>query len=683
MAELDIDSQRLTTVLPPTETSPFPAPAEETTFQGPAEPTRRKPRALLRWVGGVGPVGLAVLGVLVFFAGAFGARHIRVPVGPDSFFYVESLRITARYGLGMAHLLARPAFPLVATEMGQLFGVGPWTTAVSVTLAMTGMLGMAGAAVFARWRVRGWALALSVLLIGASGTAARLLAGKSENLMNVWLLAALLAVAVWGRGRRGFVAATGLAFAAGLAEWPFLAAFVLILLVTLAAWELVPWSPRVRDRSALRATGADSAGARWWSREADDHLGLRGLVLATLAGAALVLLVVRVWNGTGLSDAVKLAPLPPSQYLIALGNTLNLGWPLLTTVLFLAGWWVARRFRNPSAEPVRWVLTVWAALAILTILVGMTGVPFPAFRALTFDLPISLGVAAAVFLPWTSARGATGLRRAGLSAGAAALAVFALLPAFSTWYQNIWVPTRPNQLGEILAAWNYSVGLGGRTVILVVDRDNPINTLALQREVVAATGLAGGQHILVVVGHAEDILQGRVPTWGNPGYDALSRSLFPPILAAHKAGAPVLVGKAFDRPAFDSAVSRHRPVVGSELAVLRGPPPRPKTSAPPAFFPLPHWWNLAGFAALIVLVFWLCGAGWCGVAIPDAPAAVRAALAPAFGAVSLTMTTLIITRSVHQLEGAESLAALSIALVASMAAAVVGRAARARSSIDA
>jgi hypothetical protein len=582
----------------------------------------------------------------------------------------------------MAHLLARPAFPLVGTEMGQLFGVGPWTTAVSVTLAMTGALGMAGGAVFARWRVRGWALALSVLLIGASGTAARLLAGKSENLMNVWLLAALLAVAVWGRGRRGFVAATALAFGAGLAEWPFLAAFLLILLVTLAAWELAPWSPKVRDRKQ-RSQSGQVDGARWWSLESGDHLGLRGLLLATLAGAVLVVVVVRVWNGTGLSDAVKLAPLPPSQYLIALGNTLNLGWPLLTAVLFLAGWWIARRFRNPSVEPVRWVLTVWAALAILTILVGLTGVPLPAFRALTFDLPISLGVAAAVFLPGAAVRGASGRRRVALVATAALLAVFALLPAFATWYQNIWIPTRPSQLGEIQAAWNYSVGLGGKTVILVVDRDNPINTLALQREVIAVTGLAGEQRILVVVGHADDILRGRVPTWGNAGYDALSRTLFPPVLAAYRAGAPILSGYSFDRPGFESAVSRRRPVVGTQLAVLRGPPPRPKTVAPFAVYPMAHWWNLAGFAALIVLALWLCGAGWSGLALPDAPAAVRAALAPAFGGVALTLTTLLIARTVHHLEGTAALAALSIALVASMAAAVVGRAARARTPIDA
>jgi hypothetical protein len=683
MAELDIDRQRVTTVIPPTETTPFPAQADQTAMQEPAEPKPRRSRVLREWAGAVGPVGLAAIGVLVFFAGAFGARHIRVPVGPDSFFYIESFRITARYGLNMPHLLARPAFPLVGTEMGQLFRVGPWTTAVSITLAMAGALGMAGASMFGRWRIRGWALGLSVLLIGASGSAARLLAGKSENLMNVWLLAALLGVAVWGRGRRGLVAATALAFGAGLAEWPFLAAFILILLVTLAAWELAPWSPKVRERKARPESNGHATTNRWWSLESDDHLGLRGLVAATLVGAALVVLVVRVWNGTGLSDAVQLAPLPPSQYLIALGNTLNLGWPLLTAALFLVGWWVARRFRNPSVEPVRWVLTVWAGVAVLTILIGLTGIPLPAFRALTFDLPISMGVAAAVFWPGMAARGAGGMRRAGLVLTAVVLAVFALLPAFATWYQNIWIPTRPSQLAQIEAAWNYSVGLGGRTVIMVVDRDNPINTLALQREVVATTGLAGGDHILVVVGNAEDILQGRVPTWGNPGYDALSRSLFPPILAAYKAGAPIVAGKSFDPSGFDSAVARGKPVVGTELAVLRGPPPRPKTASAPPLFPLPHWWNLAGFAALILLVFWLCGAGWSRLAIPDAPPAVRAALAPAFGGVALTLTTLFVARTVHHLEGTASLAAVSVALVASMAAAVIGRTARTHTSVDA
>jgi hypothetical protein len=671
MAELDIDSQRVTTAVSEAEAPPSPPPAPE------PEPRRRP---FLGWVRAVGPVPIGAAAVLLFFAAAFGVRHIRVPIGLDSYFYVQSLRITARYGLKIGHLLARPAFPLVGAEMAQLFHTGPWTATVAMTLAMTGTLGMAGGAVFARWRLKGWALAASILLVGASVTSARLLAGKSENLMNVWLLTAVLAVALWGRGRRGVIAAAALAMGAGLSEWPFLAAFLLILCVSLLVWEFLPWSPAVRARRT--GTGSNGNGAGGSLRATATHLSLRALLLATVLGAAMVAIIVVLWNGTGPSDAVQLSPLPADQYLIGLKNQLKFEWPLLTPFLFLIGWWAARRFRNPDVDPVRWLLTVWAGIAVLTILVGLTGVPLPAYRALTFDLPIGLGVAAATFLPAAAVRAASGWRRAGMVSAAVVLALLALVPAFSMWYVNINAPTHPKDLGEILAANEYSLGLGGRPVILVVDRKNPIMTIFLEREIIAATGDAGGQRVLVVVGHAGDIMGGRVPTWGDPGLDALSRSLFPPILAAYKDGAPILVGKTLARPGFDSAMSRKRPLVGTRLAVLRGPTPRPKTAAPPEFFPLPHWWGLVGLSALYIAVLWLCGAGWARLAIPDAPPAVRAALAPAFGTVALTLTTLIIARPLHHLEGTASLAALSIALVASMAAAVVAvRAVRARTPL--
>src|SRR5207249_4807272 len=102
-------------------------------------------------------------------------------------------------------------------------------------------------------------------------------------------------------------------------------------------------------------------------------------------------------------DAVELTPQPAEQYLIGLKSQLRFEWPLLTSLLFLAGWWAGRQFRNRCVEPVRWVLTVWAAIVGMTILVGLTGIALPAFRALTFDLPIGLGVAAAVFVPATLA----------------------------------------------------------------------------------------------------------------------------------------------------------------------------------------------------------------------------------------------------------------------------------------
>src|SRR5438132_8033634 len=173
------------------------------------------------------------------------------------------------------------------------------------------------------------------------------------------------------------------------------------------------------------------------------------LLAATIAGAALVFLVVGVWNGTGLSDAVELTQLPSQQYLIGLKKQLGFEWPLLTGPLFLVGWWAARRFRNRDVDPVRWVLTVWAALAAITILIGLTGVPLPAYRALTFDLPIGLGVVAAVFLPLTAARAARGWRRRRSGAVALLLAVLAAVPAYSMWFRDIHPPTNPWQLGEI------------------------------------------------------------------------------------------------------------------------------------------------------------------------------------------------------------------------------------------
>jgi hypothetical protein len=177
----------------------------------------------------------------------------------------------------------------------------------------------------------------------------------------------------------------------------------------------------------------------------------------------------------------------------------------------------------------------------------------------------------------------------------------------------------------------------------------------------------------VVVGHAGDVLKGRPTLWGWAPYDALSRSLFRPVLKAYREGAPILVGSTLDPPGFASAVSRHRPMVGSTLAVLRGPQPRPKTFASPTYFPLPHWWAQAALAAAMVALLWLCGAGWSGLAVPTAPAAVRAAIAPAFGAISLTATALVTARTVHHLEGSAGIAAIVVALVASGAAAAVGR----------
>ncbi len=665
MSELEIDSQRATGAVTTAEPAPRLGPADETPPDG---------RSLFGWILAIGPLVLGVAAILAFYGLAGGVRHIRVPLGADSYFYVQALRITGKYGLGSTHLLARPAYPLIGSALGHTAGVNPWAATIALTMAMTACLGTAGAALLARWRVRGWGLALSIFLIGASVTGARLLAGKSENLMNVWLLTAMLALAVWGGRRRTAIAATVLAFGAGLAEWPFLAAFLLILLLSLVVWECVPWSPAVRERRALRAAHeGNGSRVKVWLRSSADHLNLWTIVGATVAACALVALVVGAWNGTGPHDAVELTPQPAEQYLIGLKAQLRFEWPLLTAVLFLIGWWAGRQFRNRSVEPVRWVLTVWAAIVAVTILVGLTGVALPAFRALTFDVPIGLGVASAVFLPAVmAARSTSRGRRIGLRAAAAALAVLAVVPAFTMWFRDFRPPTNPWQLGEIRAASDYSLGIGGVPVILVVERGSPITTYFLQRAVVAATGGGGGQRVLIFVGHAGDVLKGRPTSWGSAPYDQLARTLFQPVLEAYRQGAPILAGSTLDAPGFASAVSRHRPVVGDTLAVLRGPPPRPKTFSPATYFPLPHWWIQVGLAAFFIAVLWLCGAGWARIAMPAAPVAVRAAIAPAFGAVALTCTTLVAAHALHHMEGSAGIGSVVAAIVASAAAAFVG-----------
>jgi hypothetical protein len=665
MSELEIDSQRASGAVTTAEPAPPVEAADEPQVRG---------RAPWGWLRAVAPILLGVLGVLFFYGLAGGVRHIRVPLGADSYFYVQALRITGKYGLGTTHLLARPAYPLIGSALAHAAHATPWAATVELTMAMTACLGLAGGALLARWRVRGWGLALAVFLTGASVTASRLLAGKSENLMNVWLLAAMLAVAVWGGKRRAWIGAMVLAFGAGLAEWPFLAAFLVILAIALVVWELAPWSPAAQERRALRgvATGFRERAAAW-VRRPTDHLEIWMLVAATVVAAALVALVVGVWNGTGPGDAVELTPQPAEQYLIGLKTQLRFEWPLLTTLLFLAGWLAGRAFRNRQVEPVRWVLTIWAALVGVTIAVGLTGIALPAFRALTFDLPIGLGVAAAAFLPAAYApRFADRWRRVALRACAALLAVLAVVPAFTMWVRDFRPPTNPWQLGEIRAASDYSLGIGGRRVILVVERGSPITTYFLQRAVVSATGGGGGERVLIFVGHAGDVLKGRPTEWGSAPYDSLAKTLFQPVLQAYRNGAPILAGATLDAPGFASAVSRHRPVVGESLAVLRGPPPRPKTASPATYFPLPHWWIQVGVALLFVVLLWLCGAGWARLAMPNAPAAVRAAIAPAFGAVALTMTTLVAAHAVHHLEGWAGIGALLAALAASAVAAVVG-----------
>src|SRR5438876_1626146 len=132
--------------------------------------------------------------------------------------------------------------------------LSPWSTAVALPFAMATGVGLAGGSLAARWGLRRWGAASFVALATASVVLGRLVAGRSENLLAVWFLAGALAASVWNRGRRGALAAGVLIAAAGLAEWPFLLAFLAIVGAALAAaWAAARTGRAPRTHPILRA----------------------------------------------------------------------------------------------------------------------------------------------------------------------------------------------------------------------------------------------------------------------------------------------------------------------------------------------------------------------------------------------------------------------------------------------
>jgi len=108
MAELEIDSQRATPALTRADAPASLAPAGE---------ERRTAPSRAEWIRLVWPVAFGALGAIAFFALSTGVRHIRVPIGLDSYFYVQAIRTTSTFGLVNGHPLARRAYPMIGAVL--------------------------------------------------------------------------------------------------------------------------------------------------------------------------------------------------------------------------------------------------------------------------------------------------------------------------------------------------------------------------------------------------------------------------------------------------------------------------------------------------------------------------------------------------------------------------------------
>jgi hypothetical protein len=615
------------------------------------------------------PVLIACLAGLAFYAGAFGTGHFRVPVGDDTYFYVDAIRAAGRLGLATSHLSARPAYPLAAASLGSVAGSSPWTTAVALPFAMAVGVGLAGTALAARWGVRAWGAGLFVVLTTVSVIVGRLVAGRSENLLTVWLLAGALAVAVWSDGWRGKAATWLLVLAAGLTEWPFLAAFLAILgCAALTARLAGRWR---HDRwTAAPLTGDGQPGKAARSRvPASGALTLGELAIVSLAAGAAVAIVVFIWNGTVPTDAIQRLP-PRSRYAVFLRQTLPEYAPVLTAVLTAIGWWAAKIRSSPAVEPARWLLTTWAIGTILVLLAGLGGIPLPTYRALMFALPIPLALAAAPLLPAGVARATTGRRRALWGALAAVLVGSALIPGTLLWYRGYRPRTTPEALGQIARAGEYAAALpDGRSVVMTYDHPDVLKALLYRRVFEAVLPSNLRDRLLIFPGRAEDALEARPTVRGDEAARMTARTLFAEARPALASGAPILAARSLDSPGFHDARSRGAPLVGLDMAVLRGPSPDPGLASTPGepFVPLPAWWVLLLRSTAMLAILVLCGLGWARHAAPAAPTVAVFGLAPAFGVAALAILSLLAVRAGFSLVTGAGATVVALAFAASAA----------------
>jgi hypothetical protein len=621
--------------------------------------------------GGSGPaaaLAAAVLGVS-FYLVAFGVRDIRMPPGDDAMYWVLALRLTARLGLVGPQLAARPVFPLVGSVLGTATGASAWTMAAVAPIVFAAATGLAGAAIASRFGVRGWHLALFGFLAGVSGIVARLVAGKDENLMALWLLGAAVAVPAWsdggsaGRRRRASLAgAAVLAAAATMVEWPLAAVFGGIVAVAWGAAWLVS-----------RRSGEPGATAT-----AEEPL--RVLLIATLAGLAVgaiaIVLVDRTGPGSGIAN------LPPDyRYSARLRDELALIWPWLTgalTVLGVAAAW--DRERRPPAVSV--LAAVWLVGTAIVVAAGWLGAPGPTYRALTIALPVALATAGAVFLPlrWRGGTEATTAGRGAWGRGALAVAIgaAALVPGISLWWHaQLGTQTSPGQVAELTAAVRYAQSLphNGPVVVVVGRPILPFAESLLYRRMaadVAPANTNGG--VLIFVGNARDALAG----WPSPGEDPAQtrvfRQLFAPLRSALAAGAPVLSGRLLDPDGYAAAVGAGAPTVGGGiLAVTRGPAPSQALKATISVDPLPSAWRMFLVAMEMFVLFALAGIGWAPVAMRWAGRDLHWLVAPAFGATAMSIVAFVLVHLGVKPSGWGAWLCVGVALAASLLAWMLGR----------
>ena len=534
----------------------------------------------------------------------------RFGVGPDGPVYLWWARIAASQDLSLVG--ARPGTPALIPAVAGTLHLPLVPAVAGLQYSMGAAVGLATVALL-RGHLRGgrpgWLLAGSF-----SGMfAVHLAAGYVANI--AFALAFIAAAAMLARrDRRGTIAAALLLGGGGLSHPQFFLVGAAILV---------------------------AAGALAWV--AEPHLGWRsdaGRIVAALSGAGAVVLagLASMLIGSprlavdtsrdGFLRRVGLSERLRNTYLVRFGENVWRYAPWVTVPLAPLGLVQVRGFA-------RRFLAAWLAFTLLAVPLALVMRWFPPERIITFGF--ALPILAACGITWIWER--TEPRR-WLTIGIT-VALIGLVAWPTAMAQNEQTPfMSPEDLRAGTEAGRIAATLPAGTplVFAVDDLDTSASFLATHVANIARATVPADRigDVYVFVGTIPDYFAGRPTVKGSVEYDELSRRSLAELPPGPRA---LFVVPEYDRDpaAFEDArLVRWTDHVWSDVPGPRALPALPgeiTDSNPPA---------IAGSLVAVLALLWVVGMGWASWATTDRVAA--AALAPAFGLATLTITAIVLER---------------------------------------
>ena len=559
-------------------------------------------------------LALPIAIVTAVYLAPFAVDRDRMPFGNDTAGYVwrigvvRSLGVDRLPGIHARSLPDRPGHLVVASVVGSILGVDPFTQTWITPAALASVLALAVVAfAIAAARERDPLAASVGPIVAASPFVAWTAVGYASNLaFDPIAVAAAVAAAMLAAGRRGVVALLVLSVGGALVHW----GFAIPMFGVLLTWAMLLAILRSRGERGAPRPGP----RRWWIVGAIVLAGLGG----TIAYLALTPQTPGRMPRTPPGAAERIAARVPSM---ALGVTIP-----LSAAGAAAG---LARNRDRRRRASVGILAVWAlagALGVAAWYVAPVPVP-PPYRTAPFALgiPACIGIGALATRAWMAER----WRGVGAAAGnVLLLAVAAWLVAAGAfiWYRQPSGFTSAER-AELASLSSYLAPLPDDARIGIVIPPSYGRKLPASR---ILAGLAPRRLASVKI---------RVATISGTTERAR--------LNGSRAGADVL--------AVLEAFGHEPPPFGALIApgvwVVKGPDPDGVVVGAPARAPGP----LALVATVLgtIAILWVAGIGWCrGTLDVDPTSAV--ALAPALGLATLATIGTAASRLGVPLDGASA-----------------------------